>query len=202
MQYYHDLVTRKSWEELLFLQKNIRFVLIGEWATYLYAHTLKSKDIDIVIDYDQLPLLAKHYQLFKNERLHKYEAIKEEVQIDIYLPHMAELGMPAEEIIKQTCSLEGFTVVEINLLFALKLHVLRERGRTPKGRKDFLDLLSLFLSGKCNTKLLSGNIKQYNLQAGGALFAELLKESTQIPELGLNQHRFAKIKAELGKLLD
>ena len=48
MEYYHDLVTQKSWEELQQLRKIIDFVLIGGWATYLYTKTLKSKDIDII----------------------------------------------------------------------------------------------------------------------------------------------------------
>lgn len=200
MQYYHDLVTQKSWEELTLLQKNIDFVLIGGWAAYLYAHTLKSKDIDIVIDYDQLPILAKHYNLFKNERLHKYEAVKDEVQIDIYLPHMAEIGIPAEEILKKSNQLEGFKVIEVNLLFVLKLYVLLERGRTPKGRKDFLDLISLFLSSRCNAESIAKNIQQYSFQKAGKFFVELLNENTQISELGLNRHGFAKVKTALSKI--
>src|SRR3990167_8592495 len=104
MEYYHDLVTQKSWEELTQLTKFLDFVLIGGWAVYLYTKTLKSKDIDIIVDFDQLKLLQEHYQLNKNERLKKYEAVKGEVQIDIYLPHFSALGIPVEELIKHSAS--------------------------------------------------------------------------------------------------
>ncbi len=45
MTYYHDLITKQSWEELQRLQKNIDFVLIGGWAIYLYTKALKSKAV-------------------------------------------------------------------------------------------------------------------------------------------------------------
>src|SRR3989338_3199496 len=98
MAYYHDLVTKQSWQELILLKKLIPFVLIGGWATYLYTKSLKSKDIDIIIDYPALSALKKFYDVHKNERLAKYEAVKGPVQIDIYLPHYSRLGIPAEEI--------------------------------------------------------------------------------------------------------
>ncbi|KAF0134025.1 MAG: Uncharacterized protein FD145_967 [Candidatus Saganbacteria bacterium] len=197
MQYYHDLVTKKSWEELTGLSKQVKFVLIGGWATYLYSGALKSKDIDIVVDYDQLPVIEKLYPLFKNERLHKYEAVKEEVQIDIYLPHFSQIGIPAEDILKQSKSLEGFNVIDINLLFVSKIYTLSQRGRTPKGRKDFLDIISLFISRKCDLKLIRGFIDNYHLSNARDLLVELLKEATQVLELNLNPHQFSKIKKEL-----
>ena len=52
MAYYHDIITQKSWEELKTLNKKVKFVLIGGWATYLYTKELKSKDIDILINFD------------------------------------------------------------------------------------------------------------------------------------------------------
>ena len=80
MAYYHDLITQKSWEELKKLKKKFNFVLIGGWAVYLYSKTLKSKDIDILIEYEELIKLRKVYEISKNERLKKYEARKEEIQ--------------------------------------------------------------------------------------------------------------------------
>jgi hypothetical protein len=199
-EFYHALVTQKSWEELTALRKLLDFILIGGWAVYFYTKALKSKDIDIIINYDQLPLLSQHYQLFKNERLHKYEAVKGEVQIDIYLPHMAQIGVPVEEIIKHTRPLEGFTVVDINLLFAMKIFTLLQRGRTPKGRKDFLDLIALFASGKCELTAVSLYLKKFQIENAKSLFFQLLAETTQIDELALNAHRFSKIKKKLLEL--
>src|SRR3989339_461295 len=74
-EYYHDLITQKSWEELINLKKLADFVLIGGWATYLYTRALKSKDIDIAINYDQLPILSKSYRLIKNY-IQKYKLEK------------------------------------------------------------------------------------------------------------------------------
>lgn len=62
MEYYHDLVTQKSWKELQNLNKLLDFVLIGDWAAYLYTKTLKSKDIDIIVDFDTLSLLRKQIE--------------------------------------------------------------------------------------------------------------------------------------------
>ena len=52
MDYYHNLVTQESWSEILKIQKNLKFILIGGWAVYLYTKALKSKDIDIIISFD------------------------------------------------------------------------------------------------------------------------------------------------------
>lgn len=59
MAYYHDIITEKSWVELKNLAKNIKFILIGGWAVYLFSKTLKSKDIDIIVDYPRLSRLKK-----------------------------------------------------------------------------------------------------------------------------------------------
>jgi len=54
MPYYHDLIAQKSWQLLQSLGKKFDFVLIGGWAVFLYTGALKSKDIDLILDYPQL----------------------------------------------------------------------------------------------------------------------------------------------------
>lgn len=201
MQYYHDLVTDKSFNELTHLKKAIDFVLIGGWAVYFYTKSLKSKDIDIIIDYDALSVLREKYTFNKNERLKKYEAIKEEVQIDIYLPHYSSLGIPVEDLIKNTVSREGFDLLEPNYLFAIKIYTLSERGRSAKGRKDFLDLISLFVSGNINIEKVSQIINNYSLRESLKNFNDFLVETTQIKELNLNSHVFSKVKKDLNRLM-
>src|SRR3989344_3153924 len=142
-QFYHDIITEKSFLFLAELRKKYRFILIGGWAVYLYTKALKSKDIDIIIEFDQLSLFSKKYALNKNIRLKKYEARHDEVQIDIYLPHYSEIGLPVEILLQKTRVLAGFTVVLPEYLLVLKLVTLAARGRSAKGRKDFLDLVSL-----------------------------------------------------------
>lgn len=197
MEYYHDLVTQKSWIELQNLKQMFNFVLIGGWAVYLYTKTLKSKDIDIIIDFDKLSILEKHYSLFKNDRLKKYEAVLDEVQIDIYLPHYSQIGIPAEVLIKQVYETEGFTVLDINYLVSLKIYTLSKRGRTPKGRKDFIDLISLINTNLVDLTKVVEIIKKYNFQTSLNKFIEFLNENLELPELEINKHKFSKIKKDI-----
>lgn len=100
MNFYHELITQKSWELLVKLRQNYDFILIGGWAVYLYTHALKSKDIDLVLPYEELEKLKEEFMVSKNERLKKYEAKAEGLEIDIYLPYFSNPGLPAEELRK------------------------------------------------------------------------------------------------------
>ena len=51
MEYWNELITQKSWDVLQKLKK-INFVLIGGWASYLWTSSHKSKDIDIIVDFN------------------------------------------------------------------------------------------------------------------------------------------------------
>lgn len=199
MPYYHDIITDQSWQELMILNKLIPFVLIGGWAAYLYSKTLKSKDIDIAIDYPALSALKDTYDVHKNDRLKKYEAVKGPIAIDIYLPHYSKLGIPVEQIMKQSRLLDGFSVVDPNILFTLKMITLRERGRTPKGRKDFLDILALAKSEVCNYKEISGYLVLHRQEGAYTSLKTFLDETTRIPELNLTTHNYAKLKKILLK---
>jgi hypothetical protein len=197
MAYYHDLVTQKSWQELKKLGRKLDFVLIGGWAVYLYTRALKSKDIDIVINYDQLELLGKDYDLSKNDRLNKYEAVKGEVQIDIYLPHYSKIGIPVEVLLEKHMVLEGFKVIEIEYLLVLKLITLEQRGRSPKGRKDFIDSVSLLKFGNLNLEKVRRIIKKYKLESVLKLWREFLGENFEVEELKINKHEYARLKKNL-----
>lgn len=52
-EFYHSLITEKSFKSLQELSKDFNFVLMGGWAIFLYTRALKSKDIDIIIKYDE-----------------------------------------------------------------------------------------------------------------------------------------------------
>ena len=195
--FYHDLITQKSWQELKKLGKTTNFVLIGGWAVYLYSKTLKSKDIDILIEYSEIASLKMGYDFTKNERLKKYEARREEIQIDVYLPHYSELGIPIEDLMNQKTSIEGFDVLKKEYLVALKLFTLKERGRTIKGQKDFLDLLSLFATPETDRKRLNNIINKYKLDSSLDFFQELMNERVEISELDLNKHSYKKLKDKI-----
>lgn len=197
MNYYHDLVTQKSWQELRRLKKKLDFVLIGGWAVYLYTKQLKSKDIDIVVSFDKLARLEEDYQLSKNERLAKYEARKGEVEIDVYLPHYSKLGIGVEKLLEKTRQLEGFKVLESEYLLALKLYTLQQRERSVKGKKDLIDIISLCQAGVVEDSKVKRVVKDHQLEQSVKVFKKRLGEYFEIPELGLNKYQLAKVKKEL-----
>ena len=201
MAFYHNLVTERSWEELQTLRRKLDFILIGGWAVYLYTKTLKSKDIDLLCNFEELPKLAKHYSLTKNERLKKYEAVKGEVQIDIYLPHYSELGIPVHVLQGHSREVEGFTLLDPNHLLTLKIHALAERKRTPKGEKDFIDCLALVHSKASNLKDVSALARTHGLVRSLQTFQNLLEEYREVPELNLNAHHLARLKKEIRSAL-
>jgi len=200
MQYYHQLVTEKSFRFLQELKKDYRFVLIGGWAVFLHTHSLKSKDIDIIVDYDELVKLKDDYEVFKNDRLKKYEIKTGEFDIDIYLPHYSKLGVDIEWTKKRSAAREGFFVPELEVLFLLKLRAWKERRGSAKGRKDELDIFSLAALPEFDWKKFSNYVEEQELGEEKRLFADLLKKTGSVPELGINEQRMAKLrKYILGK---
>ena len=194
MAYYHELITEQSFAELKRLKTLFPFVLIGGWATYFYTRGLKSKDIDIIVPYETLPVIRKHYDCTKNDRLKKYEAVRGPVQIDIYLPHYSALGIPAEVLLERTQRLAGFTVLGLSYLLALKIHTLRARGHSPKGTKDFFDILALLQTPATDLPALRAILNEYGLARDFAVFREFLRERTEAAEIGLTKHAYAKLR--------
>ena len=121
-EFYHDLITEKSFGILQELRKKFKFILIGGWAVFLYTKSLKSKDIDIIIDYDELGKIKKEYDVSKNERLKKYEVKSGGIDIDIYLPYFSDLGLKAEQAQNYCQNLEGFFVPIPEVLLILKVY--------------------------------------------------------------------------------
>lgn len=99
--YYQEIVTQASWDLFIKLKEEISCLLIGGWAVYLWTNALKSKDIDIIVDFPALNILKQKYDVYKNEHLRKYEIKKQGIDIDIYVPYYSVLALPVEEILKQ-----------------------------------------------------------------------------------------------------
>lgn len=152
------------------LHKELNFILIGGWAVYLYTQSLKSKDIDIIIDYEQLTALQKNYQLSKNERLKKYEIHKAEIDVDIYVPLYSEIGIPITEIQHYAIPHEGFKVPSMTMLILLKLFAYKQRQHSIKGEKDAIDILSLLKVDPMCIAELRASAARYQLEY---LFDEL-----------------------------
>jgi len=194
MQFYHSLVTEKSYEFLQSLKRDYQFILIGGWAVYLYTRALKSKDIDIIIDYGELTKLRESFDVFKNDRLKKYEIKTGEFDIDIYLPHYSQLGVDAQEIQKKSIAREGFVVPELEMLFLLKLFAWENRRGSAKGRKDELDIFSLIFLPEFDATKYLAQIKKLGMDKLHKDLAALVKNTSRIEELGIDEQKMAKSK--------
>ena len=80
---------------------------------------------------------------------------------------------------------------------SLKIYTLSKRGRTPKGRKDFIDLISLINTNLVDLTKVVEIIKKYNFQTSLNKFIEFLNENLELPELEINKHKFSKIKKDI-----
>ncbi len=193
MNYYRELITQKSWNELQKLAKNHHFILIGGWAVWVYTKKLKSKDIDIIVEFSELEGLKNEYQIVKNDRLRKYEAITSELQIDIYVPHWSVLGPPVEIIIESSVVVEGFRVPTSEVLLITKQVAYQERAGSAKGRKDLIDIFSLLCLPDFNwqnyIEIANKTDGRYRQQ-----LEKLVKSQIDLPELNLNRHLLSKKK--------
>lgn len=196
-EFYHDLVTEKSFKILQDLKKKFNFILIGGWAIYFYTKTLKSKDIDIIVDYDQLEKLKREFNISKNERLKKYEAKIEEIDIDIYLPFFSDLKFPIEEIKNYLQSIEGFLIPIPEILLILKTKTYFERKGTVKGEKDLIDIFSLLKEEKINWQTYKKLIQKYNLNEVNEKLKNLISSQKSIPELNLLNHQISRLKKKI-----
>lgn len=194
---YHNLITEKSFKLLQELKRRFDFILIGGWAVFFYTKALKSKDIDIIIDYDELEKFKKEFEISKNERLKKYEAKTEEIDIDIYLPHYSNIGLPVEEVKNYTQSIEGFTVVIPEILLILKTYIFQLRKGTIKGKKDLIDIFSLLKEELINWQKYQDLIEKYNLKEINQQLKDLISSQGAIPELALLNHQIAKLKKKI-----
>jgi hypothetical protein len=198
-EFWHNNITDKSFQTLQDLRKRYNFVLIGGWAVYLYTQSLKSKDIDIIVSFEELGKLRADFNLVKNERLKKYEIKMGEFDVDIYVSHWSELGLPAEYILKNTESIAGFTVPKKEILLALKLFSYVQRRGNIKGKKDAVDVLSLIFSAAINFEEFKKILEENNLSNLLGALKELLDSTTELPELNLNNKRYADFKKKILK---
>lgn len=197
MDYYQNLITEKSWKILKNLRKNHDFVLIGGWAVWIWTKALKSKDIDIIIDYDELAKLQKEYEVIKNNRLLKYEIKREEVDIDIYLPFYSNLGIAVEKVINHKIIKDGFEVIEREVLIILKQYVYSQRQGSAKGEKDKIDIILIALDADFDWKKYKLFLEEFKLPKFKEDLKKLLSQTYEIAEIAMSRHAFAKRKKQI-----
>ena len=203
-QFWHDQITEKSFIFLQELRKRFEFVLIGGWAVYFYTKALKSKDIDIVVDFETLGKLRKEFNLVKNDRLKKYEIRADSFDVDIYVPHWSELGLSLDFVMKNVSRVEGFTVPKKEVLLILKLFVYTQRKASLKGKKDLMDVISLLYSGRISLAFVHKILEKHPQLDLLRELKSILETTFEVKELGLNRKTFSDFKkpilTELKKL--
>lgn len=200
--FYQDIITDKSWELLNKIKNDLDFVLIGGWAVYLYIKALKSKDIDLIVDYDGLTYLQREFNVAKNDRLHKYEVKEGGVDIDIYLPFYSNIGFPLEEIIKEIELVGDFKIPKKEIIIILKQKAFIERKAAIKGAKDKIDIISLAILSDFDFGFYKKILREHELENYRQVLAEIFRTTKEVKELSLNIHQFAKVKKEVLKKLE
>lgn len=196
MEFYQNQITQKSWQILKNLKGKFDFILIGGWAVWLYTKALKSKDIDIIVNYDALSFLKENFEVNKNGRLKKYEAKMGGIDIDVYLPFYSHPGLPPEIIQKYLASKENFKVPRPEVLLILKQFVYEIRKASVKGQKDKIDIFSL-LRLPLDWVFYQKILKEAGQEKLAANLKTILKTTLRVKELDLKNHQMAKLKKEV-----
>ena len=163
-EFWDEKLTKASWEKLLELSKEYKFIVIGGWAAYLWTKAHKSKDIDIVIDHDTLRELMMKFDVVKNERMKKYEIKLDKFDIDIYLPFFSRLAIPLEELDLISTNIDGLRVPQAEALLLLKQAAEIDRRNSIKGKKDSIDILTILAHTDIDWKKYSSLAKKYKLE--------------------------------------
>ena len=193
MEYWNDLITEKSWKILQEIKGKFNFILIGGWANYLWTRKFKSKDIDIVIDFETLDKLKKEYNLGKNDFLKKYEIKINEIDIDIYVAFYSNLTIPLERLRKTR--IENFDVVKIEDLLILKQGATINREYSEKGKKDILDILSLLFYCDIDFKDYLNRLKELKKEEFYDKLMKIVKNFGEYKYFNMTPREF-KIKKE------
>lgn len=196
VEYWHNLIIEKSFKILREFQKKYQFILIGGWAVFFYTKSLKSKDVDIIVEFEELGKLKEEFEVFKNNRLRKYEIKKEGVDIDIYVPFYSNPGLPPEEIKNYLSSREGFEVPRPELLLILKQKAHQERKDSPKGEKDKIDIFALLNLVSLDWNLYKKILKKHHQENFLKDLIQLLRTTSEVPELNLGPPKLSKLKKE------
>jgi hypothetical protein len=178
MELWNEIIIDRSWRLLQQLKRSMDFVLIGGWAVYFLTKAIKSKDIDIIIDFNTLSKL-KEFGIRKNDKLRKYEIEAEGIDVDVYVPYYSKFILPIEEITKETITLEGFKVPRPEILLLLKLQAEMARKNAVKGQKDRTDILSLIIKTDIDMKFLKNLFERYNAGELRSRLLAVIKESSQ-----------------------
>jgi hypothetical protein len=196
MEFWNDISTDKSWSVLIKIKRDFDFILIGGWACYLLTKAIKSKDIDIIVDFDALEKLRGKYGLKKTAFLRKYEMIIDEISVDVYVPFYSRFPLPMEEIGK-TIEREGFRLPRPEVLLILKQNAELERRDSVKGQKDRVDIINLLLSSGIDAVSYKNLLKKHGLDNYLERLKTIVRESRkEFSYLGITDLRKVRLLKE------
>ncbi len=201
MEFWNDIITDKSFKILRELRRRYIFTLIGGWAVFMFTESIKSKDIDIIVDFETLAQMRKELEISKTEFLKKYQSEMEGISIDIYVPYYSKFIVPAEDIIKNTLSVEGFVLPKPEILILLKLQAEKERSESVKGQKDRMDILSLLINEKIDFKVYKSFIERYKLEAYDKRLKNIIRTAKKEFEY-LGIRNFREVRKTKNKILN
>lgn len=199
MEFWNSLLTQKSWNLLIELNKKpFKFILIGGWAAFFWTKLHKSKDVDIVLpNMKDLDYLKQNYILKKNDNLKKYEISFEEIDLDIYVPYYSKLALPTEDIKNYSTKIENFNVVIPEVLLILKQGAELDRKNTVKGLKDQVDILTLICFCEIDFKKYHSLLKKYKIEHFYDRLKHIISNFKDIKYLNLNPREFKLKKKEI-----
>ncbi len=199
-EFWHESLTEESWKKLQELSKETDLIVIGGWSVWLWTKQHKSKDIDIIVGFDELSKLKEKYVLEKNDRLKKYEIKMQGFDVDVYVQFYSRLALPVEELMKENAKIEGIKTISCEALLILKQGAEIERRNTIKGQKDNIDILTILFYAPIDFKKYFEFLKKYKKEGYAK---ELMTEITQFNQadsekyLGIKYSEFGKKKKEL-----
>ncbi|MCD6403961.1 MAG: hypothetical protein J7L59_02135 [Nanoarchaeota archaeon] len=201
MEFWSEWVIDKSFSLLKELRRKIDFILIGGWAVYFLTGALKSKDINLIVDFENLARLRNLMSLSKTDFLRKYQARVEGVDVDIYVIHYSRFIIPTEEIVENTMRVKGFVLPTPEILLILKQEAEKSRRDSMKGQKDRTDILALLASGKVDMGKYEKLLKRYGITSFKKRLLEIIRNSRKEYEY-LGARNPKEVKKLKGKLLE
>lgn len=126
-------------------------VFIGGLATYFHAFSLgeefreASHDADLYLSLAGKSELRDRYEVRRstNRNLVKDSVLIEGEDLDLYVEHQHNLGIPYANVFAHSEMSTGVRVAALEHLFLLKLDAARDRWGTGKGQKDVRDVAKI-----------------------------------------------------------
>src|SRR3990167_5190345 len=122
--------------------------------------------------------------------------------VDIYVPHYSELGLPLESVLSDYEIIDGFKVPQKEFLLIMKIFTYKERKGNIKGEKDKIDIFSILNFTEIDWTIAKNIIEKNNLFFAREELTEIMKSTNEIAELGLNVKKTADLKRKITRELE